>query len=315
MTRQPDISIVVCTYNRATSLRLTLAALAAQMTPTRIVWEVVIVDNNSTDETRALAQSFVASAGIPAQYIFVAEQGLSRARNAGLAASRGDVIGFTDDDVEPASDWVYRIATAMEHTETDIVGGRILPMWSRVPPAWLRHRPSLHGALAIMDHTSAVQVLDPRRAPSVWGANMAFRRCVFEQVGVFDTRRGLIGTTLHRGEEIDLVARGLAAGCRAVYDPTILVWHRISPERMRLSYLSRLYFQRAEGDALVQPPTDAVPFDVSRSAYKLAAGAIAAWLASAARRRPDTLERWLDCCAAVGLIWGARQSRRRMRST
>lgn len=309
MMRAPDVSIVVCTYNRAASLGLTLAALAAQATPTRILWELIIVDNNSTDATQAVVESFVATSGIPARYVFVAEQGLSRARNAGVAESRGDVIGFTDDDVLPATDWVNRIAAAMEHTDTHIVGGRIVPAWSQQPPAWLQHRPALHGALAILDHTRAVEVVDPHAAPGVWGANMAFRRCVFERVGGFDTRRGLVGTTLHRGEEIDLVARALAAGCRAVYDPSIVVCHRIGPERMRMRYLSRLYFQRAEGDALVQPATSSATFGVSLPTYKAVAGAIAAWLVAAARRRPDAIDRWLDCCAAVGFLWGAHKSR------
>jgi glucosyl-dolichyl phosphate glucuronosyltransferase len=302
MTPLPDVSIVVCTYNRASSLRLTLTALAAQSTSCDIAWELVIVDNNSKDSTHSVVQAFIATSRIPARYVFVEAQGLSRARNAGIAESRADVVAFTDDDVDPATDWVYRIATAMHDADTDIIGGRIVPRWSRMPPPWLQHRPALHGALAIMDHSRPAEVVDARHVPGVWGANMAFRRRVFNRVGVFDTRRGLVGTTLHRGEEIDLVGRALSAGCRAVYDPSVVVSHRIDSERMGLHYLSRLYFQRAEGEALA---------GVSAVPYRLAARAIAIWLGSAARRRPDAIERWLDCCAAVGSMWGSRTSRRR----
>jgi glycosyltransferase involved in cell wall biosynthesis len=306
MTRPPDLSIVICTYNRAASLQLTLAALAAQVTRASIRWEVVIVDNNSTDATHAVIQRFVSTADIPSRYVFVAEQGLSRARNAGVAASRGDIIAFTDDDVLPAADWVDRIAITMAETNAHVVGGRIVPTWLEEPPAWLRHRSALHGALAILDYANAMPVLDAHRAPSVWGANMAFRRCVFERVGGFDTRRGLVGATLHRGEEIDLVARALAAGCQAVYEPSIIVSHRIGPERMRMAYLSRLYFQRAEGDALVQPRVD--PVEVRALPACRVAVAIAGWLWAAVRRRPDTIERWFACCAALGALWGTRRS-------
>ena len=306
MTPPPDISIVICTYNRAASLRLTLAALAAQVTRASVRWELVIVDNNSNDATQAVIQRFVSTAEIPSRYVFVAEQGLSRARNAGVAASRGDIIGFTDDDVLPAADWVDRIAITMEETKAQIVGGRIVPTWQEEPPAWLRHRPAFHHALAILDYATAAHVRDAHSVPSVWGANMAFRRCVFERAGGFDTRRGLVGATLHRGEEIDLVARAIAAGCHAIYEPSIIVCHRIGPERMRMAYLSRLYFQRAEGDALVRPR--AGPGAIRALSARRSAVAIAGWLLAAVRRRPDTIERWFACCAALGALWGTRRS-------
>ena len=310
MTRAPDVSIVVCTYNRAASLGLTLDALAAQAIPPGIRWEMILVDNNSTDTTRAVIQRFVATADIPTRSVFVPEQGLSRARNAGIAASRGDIIAFTDDDVLPAKDWVVRIATTLERMDVDIVGGRIVPAWLEKPPAWLQRRPALHDALAILDHPTAARVLDPHGAPAVWGANMAFRRRVFDRVGGFDARRGLVGATLHRGEEIDLVARALAAGCQAVYEPSVIVAHRIGPQRMRLRYLSRLYFQRAEGDALLQSATRRGRFGASLRDWTSAVRAIAGWLSAVAARRPDTVERWLVCCAAIGSLWGSRKSRR-----
>jgi glucosyl-dolichyl phosphate glucuronosyltransferase len=296
-TRRPDVSIVVCTYNRAASLRLTLAALDAQLTPPDLVWELIIVDNNSTDTTRSEIERFAGSARVAVRPLFVAAQGLSHARNAGLARSHGNIVGFTDDDVRPAPDWVASVAHGMNEHAADIIGGRILPAWREPPPAWLEQRSFFHGALAIMTHPAPRQVLDPSGSPSVWGANMAFRRKVFDTVGLFDTRRGLVGTKLYRGEEIDLVERAIAAGYRAVYDPSVVVWHRIGPERMRVGYLSRLYFERAEGDALVH--------GIPLSRYRSVAARTCSWLAAGLRRRPDTLERWLECCAAFGSVWGA----------
>src|SRR5215470_19173318 len=99
-----DVSIIVCTYNRAASLRLTLAALDAQVTSNDLKCELIVVDNNSTDETGAVIKAFAATAHIGVRPLFVARQGLSRARNAGVAYSGGRIIAFTDDDVLPAPD-------------------------------------------------------------------------------------------------------------------------------------------------------------------------------------------------------------------
>lgn len=295
MPHEQDISIVVCTYNRAASLAETLEAMDAQIAPADLRWELLVVDNNSTDATRDAIEHFVARARIHVRSVFEPCQGLSHARNAGIVHAAGNIVGFTDDDVQPAPDWVGRVAAAIG-TGADIVGGRILPRWRQPPPSWLEHRPYFRSALAIMDHASPAQVLDPRATPSVWGANMAFRRKVFDAVGLFDTRRGMVGTKLYRGEEIELVQRAIAAGFRVVYDPNATVWHRIEAERMRLRYLSRLRFRQAEGEALLSVRRDR-GWSVTQRTWH--------WLAALAWRRPDAIEWWLDCCGAIGSMWGA----------
>jgi glycosyltransferase involved in cell wall biosynthesis len=309
MTRSPDVSIVVCTYNRVASLRLTLASLDAQQTPADLTWELVVVDNNSTDETRVVIEDFAVTARMPVRSLFVAEQGLSHARNAGVGASRGAIVGFTDDDVHPAPDWVARIATAIGRTGADMLGGRILPAWNGPPPSWLDDR-SFHGVLAIMDDATAGEVLNAHRTPCVWGANMAFRREVFDRVGLFDTRLGLQGALRYGGEDTELVRRALAAGCRAVYDPTVLVWHRIGRDRMRIAWVSRVYFRRAEGEARVRPLLMRFALlGVPLALYRMTAVRVARWLTAVALRRPDRIQRWLDCCGAAGSMWGARKRR------
>ena len=308
MMRPPDVSIVVCTYNRASSLRRTLAALTAQITPPDLIWELVIVDNNSTDTTRQVVQAFVDIAPIRVRSLFVPEQGLSHARNAGLAHADGAIVGFTDDDVQPGPLWVAQIAAVLDERRADIVGGRILPMWVRPPPPGIERIPSFEGALAIMRHPTPAEIVDARGNPTAWGANMAFRRAVFDRVGVFDTRRGLIGRKLYRGEETELIQRALAAGYRAVYDPRLVVWHHIARERVTVRYLSRLHFQRAEGDALVHPRAERGRLlRRSLSGYSSVPWRTARWIAGVLRRRPDTLERWLECCAASGFLWGVCQ--------
>jgi hypothetical protein len=157
-----------------------------------------------------------------------------------------------------------------------------------------------------MDHATAVDVLDAQRPPCVWGANMAFRREVFDRVGLFDARRGMHGTRRYGGEDTELVARALAAGCRAVYDPAVVVWHRIGRDRMRLGYLSRVNFQMAEGEVRFQPRVERLGLlGVPLGMYRMTAICIARWLGAAALRRPDRIPRWLECCRAFGAMWGA----------
>jgi glucosyl-dolichyl phosphate glucuronosyltransferase len=306
-----DVSVVVCSYNRAPSVGLTLAALARQVTPPGRVWELVLVDNNSSDSTPDLVQAFAASAPMPVRYHFEARQGLSYARNAGLTLARGRIIAFTDDDVTPAPDWVESVASTMEARAADVVGGSILPDWQAPPPRWLVERPQLQRELAILEHPEFAPVTDPRATPPIWGANMAFRKRVFEAVGCFDTRRGVRGGKLYRGEELHLLDRALAAGFRAIYHPAIVVWHRIGPDRLRVRHFSRHFFQHAEGRALARDGSPGrsvlgVAVKDARIAARLFAGC--AW--AAVRARADTLDRWLDCCDAAGTVWGSWRRRR-----
>jgi glucosyl-dolichyl phosphate glucuronosyltransferase len=156
-----------------------------------------------------------------------------------------------------------------------------------------------------MEHPVPGPVVEARGIPNIWGANMAFRREVFDRTGLFDPRRGVTGRKLYRGEEVELVRRALAAGYRAVYDPRVVVWHRIVAGRMRRRYVSRLYFDRAEGDALAQaPPRGRLLLGVPPFVYRRAAHRLGGWLWAAARRRPDTFDRWLESCEAVGSVWG-----------
>src|SRR5262249_27766746 len=147
-----DVSVIVCTYNRAGTLGGTLRALDEQLVPPGLKWGLLVVDNNSADTTRGVVEAVAAGARIDVRYVLEARQGLSHARNAGIARAGGAIVAFTDDDVSPASDWVASVAAVVRETGADIVGGRILPRWEHPPPPWLVDRPFLHGAYAIMEH-------------------------------------------------------------------------------------------------------------------------------------------------------------------
>lgn len=234
-----DASIIVCTYNRATSLRETLAALRLQNTLPGRTWEVVIVDNNSRDDTRGVVEQFGRAWSL-LRYEFEPAQGLSHARNRGIAVARGDVLLFTDDDVLPEPDWLEQTLEGLTKYRADACGGYIAPIWEVPPPAWLTER--FYGFLAIRtDRTEDYVVRNRSEAP--FGANMAFRKAVFDRVGLFDTNRGRKGNVLAGGEEIDMFQRVLGAGLTAVFLAHSRVRHKVEAFRLTKRYLRRWRFQ------------------------------------------------------------------------
>ena len=133
----PDVTVVISTYNRCGRLRDALESLFSQQSD-GVIWEAVVVDNNSTDDTAAVIESFTDRRTARLRYVFEPRQGLSFGRNAGICRAAAPLIAFTDDDLRPAADWVRRIKHCFdEHPEADFIGGKVLPRWqSRVPP-WL----------------------------------------------------------------------------------------------------------------------------------------------------------------------------------
>lgn len=234
-----DASIIVCTYNRAVSLADTLRCLSAQETAPALEWEIIVVDNNSRDDTRAVVES--AQAGNPCiRYAFEAQQGLSHARNHGIAVASGQIILFTDDDVCPEPDWVATVLSEMHRLQCDACGGYIAPVWEKAPPAWLTER--FYGFLAVrMDVQGPYPLRDKSEAP--FGANMAFRREVFEKIGVFDTNRGRKGNVLASGEDGDMFERTLNAGFSVMWLPNARVHHKVEAFRVEKRYFRRWRYQ------------------------------------------------------------------------
>ncbi len=231
-------SIIVCTYNRADSLKKTLDALAGLEVPAQFSWEIVVVDNNSSDSTRAVIESYMLKMD-NLRYVFQKEQGLSHARNKGIEQSSGDIVLFTDDDVCPESNWLHQSVLNMEEHHCDACGGYIAPAWEQPPPSWLTER--FYGFLAIKTDAGPCQVELGGSLP--FGANMVFRREVFEKAGLFDTSRGRKGAVLASGEDGEMFERILAAGRKVVYFDNARVHHHIEVFRTRKQYFRRWRYQ------------------------------------------------------------------------
>ncbi len=234
-----DISVIVCTFNRAASLRNTLESLRGQIVPAWVGWEVVIVDNNSRDDTPKVVEGFAFHAAFPLRYVREERQGLSNARNRGIAESRGRHIAFTDDDVIAPPGWATALLEGFEKGGWDAIGGRVLLHGDWPLPRWLK--PELWGFLACLDYGDAEMPLTEIEKP-FFGANMAFRREVFERLGGFDPELGRNGAVLIGGEEIDLFHRMLAAGMRVAYQPKAAVRHAVDPKRFRKNYFRSIHY-------------------------------------------------------------------------
>jgi glycosyltransferase involved in cell wall biosynthesis len=232
------ISVVVCTYNRCESLKRTLKGFSEVVFPEGYSWELVLVDNNSKDETKIIAEEFKEESGLNVKYVFEAKQGLSYARNRGINHSKGEVIAFTDDDVMVDRYWLSNIERAFEEHDVSCVGGKILPVWEIPKPKWLKH--DLHYMLALLDYGDKPFYL---RSPIIWGANFSVKADIFGKYGGFDTNLGRIPGRLFAGEETEFARRILNEGEKILYDPNAVVYHYIPSDK-----ISKRYFRKWKYD-------------------------------------------------------------------
>lgn len=301
------VSVIVATHNRAPLLRQTLEALIAQETPESLAWEILVVDNGSTDNTLEVFRTMAMLAPGRLRYVFEPRLGKSRALNAGLAVARGGVIALTDDDVSPAADWVATAATVLDTRDVEGAGGRILPRWEIEPPSWLLGSQLLLDCLAIMDFDKpAMLPIPPGRHPQVWGANMVFRRQALAALGGFDTQLGPVGGRRFCEEDCDIVRRMLAAGRSVAYDPALTVFHRIPRARLKRAYFRRLMWDMGEGRALasVDSPVGRRLAGVLHWRVRSLVRLFADGAARIIRRQPGAFEESLECVKEAGLTWG-----------
>lgn len=247
-----NVTVAICTWNRATLLDQTLAAMANLIIPSGIEWELLVVDNNGTDNTDEVVARH--SRRLPLRMLREERKGKSNAANLALDSSAGELILWTDDDVLVEPEWLTRFAEAADrHPEAAIFGGVIDPWFPEPPdPELVAAFPALANGFCGLDHGIEEGPL-PADA-QVWGANMGFRRSAVAGIR-FDTTLGpspmaitTNGRTSHLsvggGEEVRFIRSVQERGGEVVWVPSMRLRHYVAPERMRLGYLSASYTEK-----------------------------------------------------------------------
>jgi len=237
------LSVVICTYNRASSLGTTLASLNQCVQSDGEAVEIIVIDNNSTDHTDEVCEEFSQVARMPFRRVLEPSQGLSHARNRGIRESRGIAVAFTDDDTIIDREWLSLYLEEFKDEHTDCVFGRIVPEWSGRRPEWLGD--SLIGLYGHLDYGQSRLVIADMEH-EFFGANFSVRRNILEELGGFDVRLGRTKGALFTGEETRLFRDLVRQGRRIVYNPKIQVRHVVQEDMKEKAYLRRYFRDTAE---------------------------------------------------------------------
>jgi glycosyltransferase involved in cell wall biosynthesis len=233
----PDVSVVVSTFNRCEVLRGAIESLITQDAGS-IRYEVIIVDNNSTDQTRKLVESFREQGHDNLTYCFEPQQGISYARNTGISAARAALIAFMDDDVRAGADWIRSIKAAFdEFQDADCIGGKVLPLSKSEFPRWLTRE---HWKpLALLDLGEEPIHLDVLNGPGLVGANMAVRASVFAEVCGFNPKLQRVKDTIGSMEDHEFLVNITQSGKHVMYVPGMVVKAHMFAERFTKAYHRR----------------------------------------------------------------------------
>jgi glycosyltransferase involved in cell wall biosynthesis len=242
------LSVIIPTFNRCEELSRTLRDLATVQSD--YVWELIVVDNNSTDRTREVVDESARTFPVPVRYVFEREQGRCPALNAGTAAARGEIIIHTDDDLRFDTNWLNAAVHGLDRLACDYVGGKILPLWpDDVRPAWLSTDSARQRAvIAIADYGEEAI---PFGSGPAMGCNFAVRREAVQRVGLWDARVGRKGTSLLGQEQREWCMRARSAGVRGFYLPDMIVHHVVPPERLSKRYFRRWFYWHGVSRAIM----------------------------------------------------------------
>lgn len=237
-----SISVVVCTYNRCESLRRTLNSLLQQEVDGSFDYEVIVVDNNSNDLTVTVVESYRSKFNDSLRYVFEAKQGLSYARNRGVKEARGEIISFIDDDCIASTNWLTNIYSTFSKYNPVAVGGKAILHFDKLTPEWFSEK--IAGALGLCDKGDKVIHANEYYDDVVGiGANISFKKEIFNKVGLFRTDLGRNGNRLGMGEETEMYQRIKRSGGQCVYIPSVIVYHNIDERKLSKNYFRKWFFE------------------------------------------------------------------------
>lgn len=232
-----EVSVIVCTYNRDKYLSKTLDHLKNQSL-SKSRYEMVIVNNNSSDGTHILCEKFIKdSPELNVKYVNETNQGHSYSRNRGIKEAAGSILTFIDDDAFVDQDFTKNIHHFFEkHKDAAALGGKIVPVYEGKEPTWMSEY--LLPLVAALDMGDKIIPFKGRKFPI--GANMSFRRFVFDKYGLFNVNLGRKGAGLEGGDEKEVFLRLKKQHEPIYYVPQVLVHHIIPDKRITTEYIKGL---------------------------------------------------------------------------
>ena len=311
------VSVILSTYDRAETLRETLKSICEMTTPPSLQWELLVIDNGSTDHTRQVCDSFLGE--LPIRYLFDGPPGKCRALNNGIQSARYELIVFTDDDVNVDQHWLPNYAAAADrHPDVGLFVGRVLPKWEAPPPKWIEDNLNTMSFLCHLDRGDLEGVL-PREDPArPVGANMAVRTVCFQQGVSYPESIGATGRT-HTvsahvgGEEGEIARQVVERGWYCAYTPTAVVYHRHTRDRMTERYLRRWAMGHEIGDVRLGRATQKNPwFGVPAWYWRQFAINSTRYVLTRWTRNSDV---WLPAEIRMASAWGAICEFRRLQKT
>ena len=300
-----QLDVVIPTYNRSPLLQKALRSLLEACVPHGLEVRIYAVDNNSTDDTKAVITEAAERSNGRVSYVFEKQQGRSPALNAGIAAGTGDLIGFIDDDEEIDESWYETILSAFTNHDVDFIGGPYVPSFESTVPDWL---PKDHtAAVGIVDGGDKIACFDSSYPGILMGGNAVLTRPTLQRVGPYSTALGRCGTRLLSCEDEDMYQRLLAAGARGLYLPELIVYHFIPDERLTKSYHRSWCFWQSVSSAMlhrIRPQRTVYLFGVPRYFYGRALRAMLrlmnVWDREPAERFSNELSLW----ELAGFLYG-----------
>jgi glycosyltransferase involved in cell wall biosynthesis len=293
------ISVGICTRNRAAMLQTSLEWMARMRVPDDIAWEVLVVDNGSTDDTRSRLDRL--RDNLPLRVLSVSTPGQSRARNAAIAEARGDYILWTDDDVLVDPGWVAGyVRVFRQRPEAAFFGGPIEPWFEGTPPGWLKdHWHKVGNVFAVRELGDTPLQFTSDLVP--YGANYAVKTSV-QRSFQYDPQLGLQPGSEIRAEETKGIREMLAAGHAGWWVPDARVQHFVPRHRQSVAYLRSFFVGQGEVQSRLFARAD-VPrlFGRPRWLLKRALAAEARYRWSRITASPDI---WLDRLIEAATAWG-----------
>lgn len=314
-----SFDIVICTYNRPQGLACVLDSIGRAKRPPDMSLRVIVVDNNSSESHRQGNRDAVArSSDFTVVYEFEVRQGLSWARNSGIAAASADYVGFLDDDEQVDETWLEVAATYLRAGQVDYLGGPYKPDWSTTPPSWLPAGIGKYPATIGWIEQSALCQPFEEFGGSLCGGNCMIRRSLLQKLGGFSTLVGRSPTDLMGGEDDDMHRRLQLVGAQGMYDPAWVIYHRIPASRLTRRYHLRWAFWSgtSNGVRLRTMPKIHGPhwFGIPRYRYAKGLLGVGAWMAgialSSSTRSARGMVGLMDCCYLLGMVYGLHVFRR-----